>query len=307
MNAKIIVLVLTFIQATDASFSQVPDKLQSNLQTIDIESKQIKTILSLNQHIEAPNWSRDGSYIIVNSKGRLYSIDTAGNNELKEINTDFADQCNNDHGISPDGKQLVISHNKQVADGRSSSIYLLPISGGKPVEVTTSSPSYWHGWSPDGQILTYCASRDGNFDIYTIPVSGGNETRLTFDQGLDDGPEYSHDGKYIYYNSFKTGSMQLWRMNSNGTVQTQLTNDSLSNWFPHPSPDGRWIVFISYVENQGQDHPFGKAVKLRLMSLADNTISGLTDVFYGGQGTINVPSWSPDSKKVAFVAYKDMR
>ena len=307
MNAKITIVAFSLIPAIADTFSQVPENLQSNLQTVNIESKQIKTILSLNQHIEAPNWSRDGSYFIVNSKGKLYSIDTVGNKELQQINTDFADQCNNDHGISPDGKQLVISHNKQVGNGRSSSIYLLPINGGKPVEVTMQSPSYWHGWSPDGQTLTYCASRNGNFDVYTIPVSGGTETRLTFDTGLDDGPEYSHDGKYIYYNSFKTGTMQLWRMNSNGTVQTQLTNDALSNWFPHPSPDGRWIVFISYLDNHGQDHPFGKPVKLRLMSLSDNSISDLTDVFFGGQGTINVPSWSPDSKQVAFVAYKDLK
>ncbi|HUH32917.1 MAG TPA: hypothetical protein VLZ28_03130 [Daejeonella sp.] len=307
MNAKLVILVIALSQTALYGFSQVPDKLQSNLQTINIESKQIETILSLNQHIEAPNWSRDGNYFIVNSKGKLYSIDIVGNKNLKEINTDYADQCNNDHGISPDGKHLVISHNKKVGNGRSSSIYLLPIGGGKPVEITTNSPSYWHGWSPDGQTLAYCASRDGNFDVYTVPILGGKETRLTFDNGLDDGPEYSHDGKYIYYNSFKTGTMQLWRMNSNGTVHTQLTNDALSNWFPHPSPDGRWVVFISYLENQEQDHPFGKNVKLRLMSLIDKSISDLTEVFYGGQGTINVPSWSPDSKQVAFVSYKELR
>ena len=307
MNAKLVFLIIPFIQATFNSFSQVPDKLQSNLQVIDIESKQIRTIVSLNQHFEAPNWSRDGNYFIVNSNGKLYSVATLGNKELTEINTEFADQCNNDHGISPDGKHLVISHNKTMAEGRSSSIYILPINGGKPVEVTTRSPSYWHGWSPDGQTLAYCASRDGNFDVYTIPVSGGQETRLTFDKNLDDGPEYSHDGKYIYYNSFKTGTMQLWKMNSDGTEQKQLTDDALSNWFPHPSRDGRWIVFISYLENQGQAHPFGKSVKLRLMSLSDNSISDLTEVFYGGQGTINVPSWSPDSKQVAFVTYKDLK
>jgi TolB protein len=306
MNAKRALVLIPFLVQALSGSGQGPNRLQSNLQIVNIESKKVQTILSLKQHIEAPNWSKDGSFFIVNSKGRLYTVPLNGKNELTEINTDFADQCNNDHGISPDGKYLVISHNKPVGNGRSSSIYLVPLTGGKPVEVTTKSPSYWHGWSPDGQTLTYCAERDGNYDVYTIPVSGGKEIRLTTAEGLDDGPEYSHDGKYIYYNSFKNGSMQLWRMKTDGTEQKQLTNDALSNWFPHPSPDGKWVVFISYLQDQGQSHPFGKNVKLRLMSLEDNTIVDLTDAFYGGQGSINVPSWSPDSKQVAFVTYKEL-
>lgn len=303
MLVKYALIILPIIQ-TLHSFSQVPDNLQSSLKVVDIESKQIQTILSVKQHIEAPNWSKDGSYFIVNSNGKLYRIAKTGDTELTEINTGFADQCNNDHGISPDGKQLAISHNKPIAGGRSSSIYLVPIKGGKPVEVTTQTPSYWHGWSPDGKNLAYCAERDGNYDVYTIPVSGGKETRLTTAKGLDDGPDYSPDGKHIYYNSFSSGNMHLWRMKADGTEQEQLTNDAYSNWFPHPSPDGKWIVFISYMQDQGQSHPFGKDVKLKLMSLKDKSIIDLTEVFYGGQGTINVPSWSPDSKQVAFVSYK---
>lgn len=287
-------------------FAQEPDskKIQSHLKVVTIASKEIKTVLSLKQHIEAPNWSKDGNYFIVNSNGLLYRVPRSGKVKLSLINTGFADQCNNDHGISPDGKLLAISHNKPVSGGRSSAIYTVPVSGGKPVEITKDVPSYWHGWSPDGKILTYCAERDGNYDVYTIPATGGKEIRLTTDKGLDDGPEYSPDGKFIYYNSFKNGSMQLWRMKADGTEQVQLTNDSYSNWFAHPSPDGKWIVFISYLQDQGQSHPFGKDVKLRLMLLADRSIRDLTATFFGGQGSINVPSWSPDSKEVAFVSYE---
>ncbi|MEY4728724.1 MAG: hypothetical protein RLZZ390_1248, partial [Bacteroidota bacterium] len=184
-----------------------------------------------------------------------------------------------------------------------SAIYILPIQGGEPRRVTSEVMSFWHGWSPDGKRLAYCAERNGNYDVYTIGVEGGKETRLTTDAGLDDGPDYSPDGKYIYYNSYKSGHMQIWRMHTDGSNQEQLTFDENSNWFAHPSPDGKWIVYIAYLSDEKQQHLFGKQVKLRLMDLTTKAIRDLTPAFYGGQGTINVPSWSPDSKKIAFVSY----
>ena len=276
----------------------------SYIQTVDIETGSIETVLTINEHFEAPNWHPD-NYLIVNSKGKLYTLDLE-RRELELLETGFAGECNNDHGISPDNKWLAISHNDREHPSTKpykSAIYVLPIGGGTPRKVTSKVPSYWHGWSPDGKRLAYCAERNGNYDIYTISVEGGEEKRLTNAEGLDDGPEYSPDGKYIYYNSYKSGHMQLWRMEPNGKNQEQLTFDQNSNWFPHPSPDGKWIVYIAYTSDQKQNHLFGKQVKLRLMNLKTRDIKDITPVFFGGQGTINVPSWSPDSKKVAFVSY----
>ncbi len=276
----------------------------SYIQTVDIETGSIETVLAINEHFEAPNWHPD-NYLIINSKGKLYTLDLE-TKDLELLDTDFVDQNNNDHGISADSKWLAISHN-DVTDpspkSYKSAIYVLPIEGGKPRKVTSEVPSYWHGWSPDGKRLAYCAERNGNYDVYTISVNGGKEKRLTTAEGLDDGPEYSPDGKYIYYNSYKSGHMQIWRMLANGRKQEQLTFDDNSNWFPHPSPDGKWIVYIAYTSDQKQNHLFGKQVKLRLMNLETNDIKDITPVFFGGQGTINVPSWSPDSKKLAFVSY----
>ena len=281
--------------------------VESTLETIDIATGKRTVVYKESEHFEAPNWAREG-YFIVNSKGRLYKI--SGDGRQKEmINTDFADACNNDHGISPDGKMIVISHtNKydtaQKTPWKRSTIYTLPITGGTPKKITPNTPSFWHGWSPDGKTLTYCAERNNNFDVYTIPVDGGEEKRLTSANGLDDGPEYSHDGNYIYFNSYRTGKTQIWRMKADGSNQEQITNDQYSNWFAHPSPDGKWIVFITYLQDQGEAHPFGRDVKLRIMNLKDKSIRDLTEVFFGGQGTINVPSWSADSKHVAFVTYR---
>lgn len=274
--------------------------VESTLQTISISSLERDTVYHTQAHIEAPNWSPDGKTLIFNSQGLLYSIPVEGGNP-KLIPTDFAERINNDHGISPDGTQLVISD--QTETGKSL-IYTLPISGGIPKKITPSGPSYWHGWSPDGQTLAYCAERNGNYDIYVIPAEGGEEKRLTTTPGLDDGPDYSPDGRYIYFNSVRSGTMQIWRMRADGTQQEQMITDPLHDWFPHPSPDGQWIVYISFgVEVPADEHPPNKHVQLRLMNLKTGEIRVLAKLF-GGQGTINVPSWSPDSKKVAFVGYR---
>jgi Tol biopolymer transport system component len=171
-----------------------------------------------------------------------------------------------------------------------------------PRPVTTTGPSYWHGWSPDGSTLAFCGERNGNFDIYTIPVEGGEEKRLTTAPGKDDGPDYTPDGKFIYFNSDRTGTMQLWRMRPDGSQQEQVTHDEFNNWFPHPSPDGKWLVFLSY-DKGVVDHPANQTVRLRLMPLAGGPIQELAK-FFGGQGTLNVPSWSPDSQKLAYVTYE---
>jgi Tol biopolymer transport system component len=281
----------------------------SSLETVTLETTIRHVIYLAPNRFEAPNWSRDGSYFIFNRNGHLEKMPIAGG-DPQIIDTGFANKVNNDHGISPDSTQLAISDNSQEtksADGKithDSLVYLLPIAGGTPQRMTQTGPSYWHGWSPDGKTLAFVGQRNGDFDIYTVPVSGGDETRLTTARGLDDGPEYSPDGQYIYFNSERTGHMQIWRMRPDGSEQEQVFTDDYNNWFPHISPDGKWMVFLTY-EPDVTGHPENKDVMLRLMSLTDKDkkITVLTKLF-GGQGTINVPSWSPDSKSVAFVSYQ---
>ncbi len=273
--------------------------LYSTLETISIDSTDRHVVYVAPERFEAPNWARDGSYLLFNRNGHIEKIAATGGTPEK-INTGFANRCNNDHGISPDGKWLVISDQSQ--EEHKSLVYALPISGGDPKRITQNSPSYWHGWSPDGTTLAVVGQRNGDFDIYAIPAAGGAEKQLTTAKGLDDGPDYAPDGSLIYFNSERTGQMQIWRMKPDGSAQEQITSDEFNNWFPHPSPDGKWIVFLSY----GKDvsgHPENKDVTLRLMSLSDRKITVLAKLF-GGQGTINVPSWAPDSKKLAFVSYQ---
>ena len=287
------------IQPLTAATKESP-RLDCSLETVTISSGDRNIVYHTHDHIEAPNWSRDGTYLLFNSKGRIYKLPvTNGTPQL--LDTGVATNCNNDHGISFDGKWLTVSHQ---AHGYGSRVYVLPIDGGEARLITPLSPSYWHGWSPDGKTLAYCAERNGNYDIYTVPVTGGEEMRLTTAPGLDDGPEYSPDGKYIYFNSERSGSMQIWRMRPDGSGQEQVTADGYHNWFAHPSPNNKWIVFLSFNKDvKSNAHPPNKDVLLRLMPVAGGEIRELAKLF-GGQGTINVPSWSPDSKKVAFVSYQ---
>jgi len=278
--------------------------VESHLEILDISSNQRLVVHRDSNRFEAPNWTRDGKQLIFNQRGLLYRLPANGGTPV-QINTGFATSNNNDHGISPDGKWLAISnHVGDRATGENSAIFVLPIGGGEPRRVTANAPSYWHGWSPDGSTLAFVGSRNGEFDIYTISATGGEEKRLTTAKGLDDGPDYSPDGLHIFFNSVRAGKMQIWRMRSDGSEQIQLTKDQYNNWFPHPSPDGKWIVFLSYLDDVDPgSHPADKNVMLRLMDTKTRMVRELCR-FTGGQGTINVPSWAPDSRRFAFVSYK---
>jgi TolB protein len=275
--------------------------LVSALETISVASTDRHVEYVAAAHFEAPNWSRDGKFLIFNQDGTLRRLSLDGS-EPTLISTDPQVHCNNDHGISPDGQLLALSDS--TAGEHQSRVYIVPITGGSPRLITPNAPSYWHGWSPDGKILAFTGQRGGNFDIYAVPAGGGAETRLTTAPGLDDGPEYSPDGASIYFNSDRTGHMQIWRMKPDGSAQEQVTFDDSNDWFPHLSPDGQSMVFIAY-EGGVTGHPPAKDVELRLMSLKDGKIRVLTKLF-GGQGTINVPSWSPDGQKLAFVSYEQL-
>lgn len=278
--------------------SDSPGVLHSALETIAIGSGDRRVRFVTPTHIEAPNWTPDGAAWIYNSGGRIWRLPVDGGAPAV-LDTGLAVRCNNDHGITPDGQRLIVSDHAEIG---ASLIYTLPIGGGAPTRVTETGPSYWHGVSPDGTTLAYCAQRDGEFDIYTIPIDGGEETRLTDAPGLSDGPEYSPDGAWIYFNSERTGGMRIWRMRPDGSGQEQVTDSGTNDWFAHPSPDGRWIVYLAYGP-EVTGHPPEKIVELKLREIATGATRTLAR-FFGGQGTINVPSWSPDSRQFAFVTYQ---
>ena len=277
------------------------EQVYSVLETVDVATGERTVRKRFDSLIEAPNWLPDGNTLLYNAGGSLWLFDLT-TKESRKVDTGSAARCNNDHVLSPDGGQVGLS--SAGPEGRSL-VYVAPLSGGEPRLVTPVGPSYLHGWSPDGRTLAYCAERGGEFDIYTMPVEGGEETRLTDAPGLDDGPEYSPDGHYIWFNSVRSGLMQVWRMDADGQNQTRMTWDEESNcWFPHLSPDGKQVAYIAYKKGDVSpgDHPPCKHVEIRLMDADGSNTRTLVRLF-GGQGTLNVNSWSPDGTKLAFVSY----
>ncbi|MCZ6671298.1 MAG: biopolymer transporter TolR [Verrucomicrobia bacterium] len=280
--------------------------LGSHLEVMDVHTGHRKILHSENRSLQAPNWTPDNRYLIYNAEGLLYKYDLEDGG-IRELNTGSVKANNNDHVLSFDGKQLGIS--SRVMEPRASTIYTVPIEGSdNPRQITdpANGQSYLHGWSPDGTHLLFTGLRDEQWDIWSVNVSSGKETNLTQHESKDDGSEFTPDGEWIYFNSVRTGTMQIWRMKPDGSGQEQITFDSFNNWFPHISPDGKWIVYIAFPEDMDPtSHPFYKRVNLKLMPTSGGFPKTIAHL-YGGQGTINVPSWSPDSRYIAFVSNTGM-
>ena len=276
--------------------------LYSTLQALSLDPNARRAVVAYTAkgHFEAPNWTRDGKSLIFDQGGRIMTVPADGGTP-QPINIGSATGCNGSHGLSPDGKSLAISCNTPRQPG--SRVYIVPLSGGEPRMVTQNPASYFHSWSPDGKTIAFARPHPGGGDFWSISVDGGPETRLTTTTGISDDPDYSPDGQYIYFNSDRGGGpMQIWRMHVDGSQPEQITSDERNNWTPHVSPDGKWMVFLSY-DKSVVGHPANKDISLRLMSLSDRKVSDLVNLL-GGSGTINVPSWAPDSQHLAYVNYE---
>jgi Tol biopolymer transport system component len=285
-----------------ASSDTTKDALYSTLQTIQIdEAARVATVVSTKRALlQAPNWSKDGGYLIFNQDGRIWKIAAKGG-AAEAVNIGEATRCNGSHGFSPDGKWLAISCS--MPGKPESRVYLIPAGGGTPRVVTENPNSYWHSWSPDGKTILFTRPNPaGGGNIYAISVDGGAETPLTTGTGINDDPDYAPDGQHIYFNSNRDGNMQIWRMRPDGSDAEQMTSDERNNWTPHVSPDGKSVVFISY-DKDVTGHPSNKDVALRILSTSDGKVRELVNLV-GGSGTMNVPSWAPDSRRLAFVSYQ---
>ena len=287
------------------------DNTDSILCTMDVETGEETVLHEFPGIIEAPNWLNDGNTLLYNADGKIYRYEI-DKDHVEQVDTGFCVQCNNDHVPSPDNQLLAVScMPPELTDGTyESHIYVLPMTGGEPKDLTGPGLSYLHGWSPDGKELAYCAFRKKpeeetmRIEICTIPSDGGEETCLTEGKGYNDGPEYSPDGKHIWFNSTRSGLMQVWRMNRDGSGLTQMTDSDANNWFGHVSPDGKHVIYLTFAkgELEPNEHLPNMYVSLGMMDYDGQNKKKLLDLF-GGQGSINVNSWAPDSRRIAYVKY----
>ena len=287
------------------------DNTDSILCTMDVETGEETVLHEFPGIIEAPNWLNDGNTLLYNADGKIYRYEI-DKDHVEQVDTGFCVQCNNDHIPSPDNQLLAVScMPPELTDGTyESHIYVLPMTGGEPKDLTGPGLSYLHGWSPDGKELAYCAFRKKpeeetmRIEICTIPSDGGEETCLTDGKGYNDGPEYSPDGKHIWFNSTRSGLMQVWRMNRDGSGLTQMTDFDANNWFGHVSPDGKHVIYLTFAkgELEPNEHLPNMYVSLGMRDYDGQNKKKVLDLF-GGQGSINVNSWAPDSRRIAYVKY----
>lgn len=285
----------------------------SKIMVYDLGTKASTLVHQADTVWEAPNWSRDGRFLLANSGGRLYRVPANGG-DPEALNVDAALRCNNDHDFSPDGRHIAIS--ASTATSRGSQIYVANADGSNARLVVSAVPSYFHGWSPDGKYLSFVANRDGKqYDLYRVLAFGGDEERLTADPAYDDGTDYSRDGKWIYFNSNRGGGWNIWRIPADGGGANdrraeRVTNDDLEDWFPHPSPDGRSLLFLSFPHGTEGHDDRNQAVQIRMIPMPGDDIDAnakpqtLVELS-GGQGTINVNSWAPDSRRFAYVTFAE--
>lgn len=296
-------------------------RYSSKISIFDIRDKSTHTVYQADTVFEAPNWSIDGKYLIVNSGGKLFRLAVDGAGDKPEpINIDPSLRLNNDHSPSPDGKRIAFSASSPASRG--SQVYLCDADGSNVHVMVTATPSYFHGWSPDGKYLAYVHQHPAvngvpaNYDIFRIPAAGGEAEQLDSNPGYDDGPDYSPDGKWIYFNSDRSGKWDVWRIPAAGAGPAdqkaeRITNEETEDWFPHPSPDGKWLLFLSFAKGTKTHNDKLPGTQLRMMPMPGRRISKPARVqvmttFFGGQGTINVNSWAPDSKRFAFVIYEPL-
>ena len=263
---------------------------------------------------EAPNWSPDGKYLISYHNGAIYKLVFQPDGMLKPeklpVSADL--NCNNDKSLSPDGKQLAFSASTPSSHG--SEVFLAKADGSGAKQMTTEVPSYFHGWSPDGRTLAFVAYRHGSqhFNIYTIPTADGRETTRTDVPYHNDGPDYSPDGQWIYINSDRSGKEAIWRFpaKAHGAPNQgaeMVLSDSLEDWFPHISPDGKRMVYIGYPAGTPTHNSRELQVELKLTSVSGGQVNKNAKTVVttmGGQGSLNVNSWAPDSQRFAYVHYE---
>jgi len=311
-------LALAVVVVAQAPAAQTPAALQSrpsyrsSIVVHDLTASASKVLFEGDGVWEAPNWSRDGRFLLANSGGRLYRIPVDGSAAPEALALEPTVRANNDHDFSPDGKLLAISASSPPS--RQSQIYVAQADGSNHRLVVSLAPSYFHGWSPDGKYLAFVANRDGKqYDVYRVPAAGGEEQRLTFDAAAEDGPDYSPDGTWIYFNSNRGGGWNIWRMPADGAGPDdrraeRVTDDAFEDWFPHPSPDGKLLLFLSFPPGTEGHNDRAARVQLRMVPMPGDRAGGIAPKtlveLTGGQGTINVNSWSPDSKRFAYVTYQ---
>jgi hypothetical protein len=254
--------------------------------------------------LEAPNWSADDR-LLLNGDGRLFALPVDEPSRLDEVRFDGLPPINNDHVLAPNCREVFLS-------GMDGHLYIGPLEGGPARRLSEEDGMlhFLHGVSPDGAALAYVAIPRDRSDVAgrltVMPAEGGAGTVVDTGPGHIDGPEYSPDGRWLYFNTEgfteAPGHAQLARVPTTGGPPERLVASGTVDWFPHLSPDGRFATYLAFPPGT-KGHPADFDVEVRLVATEDWSVPLRRHPLFGGQGTLNVNSWAPDSRRFAFVAY----
>lgn len=292
----------------------------SRVHVYDVETRTARLVFASDTVlVEAPN-VLDADTLVLNGDGDLWllPLPEAGivldETALVPVPMDGVPEINNDHVLDPSGESVVVS-------ARDGELYRVPLpAGGAGVRITDTARAlpvvrkyYLHGIAPDGSALAAIVgdlSEDGVWttDVALVDPVTGEPTFLTRDEHPTDGCSYAGDVLLFNTERFTPGTAQLAALRDGSTEPVQITGDERVNWFPHVSPDGIHLLYLSY-EPGVQGHPADHRVELRLLpgvlargariAVVPETLVALD----GGQGTVNVPPWAPDSSWFAYCDY----
>jgi len=305
---------------TDVRGRQLLPGQTSRVHVYDVASRSARLVFeSGTVLVEAPN-VLDADTLVLNADGDLWLLrlpepgTVLDETALERVPMPGVPEINNDHVLDPSGDSVVVS-------GRDGDLYRVPLpAGGAAATLTNTTTAlpvvrkfYLHGIAPDGSSLAAIVgelTEDGTWttDVALVDPATGDPTFLTRDEYPDDGVSFA--GDLLVWNSerFTPGTAQLVSLWPGATDPVRITNDDRVNWFPHVSPDGAHLLYLSY-EPGVQGHPADHRVELRLLpgvlvrgariAVQPETLVTLD----GGQGTVNVPPWAPDSSWFAYCDY----
>jgi Tol biopolymer transport system component len=186
-----------------------------------------------------PAWSPDGLTITFDSDRdgnfEIYAMKPDGSN-VRRLTTNAARDVS--ASWSPDGSTIVFMSDR---DG-GFDLYKASAAPGAAAERVTRTGSAWFPvYAPAGGALAFHVGRD----VHTMPVNGGEPTRLTRDPANGMYPSWSPDGRSLAFMSWRNGRTEIFTMQANGSDQKKLMDvDRGDAVDPRWSPDGSRIAFV---------------------------------------------------------------
>lgn len=226
-----------------------------------------------------PRWSADGSTIYFSRSGAIWSVPESGGEEVQIIQNGF------NADISADGRRLAFERRGEIWIADASGANQQRVNGVPDTDLTVvpRQPAL----SPDGKTIAFFHGISGPLgEIWSVPASGGQASRLTFDETFAGSPAFTPDGQTILFMSQRRGSQTLWQIPATGGTPAPVLTGPGEYAAPSVSPDGKLFVYTN--------------TRTRYLLTRTNPVSGESVVLRESSGALVAPTLSPDYRQVAY-------